>query len=244
MTLNETLKSDMRFHTVDGLFLQDNDVEHEDFIPVDDFDEWMDENPRDLTVADVTELAISGGRARRHYSIYDKFIYVSALIDKLHELMPPPIEETTTPRTWTDLKALIVRFDNACWHLIGNGDSRYSPTFKISCMFDSVNVQDFSESWHATFQDEFFPFTTEADTREELIDHAYAILAAYTEQIEANHVTAHYLTGSKHRGNRTLEPFSVEQCRNWTRWEVDFQAFPDKASALAQQQAEQTTKRS
>lgn len=239
MTVNQTIQSDAKSHTVDGLYLQDNDVEHEDFIPVDDLDEWIADNPRDITVADLTELAISGGRARRHYSIYDKFIYVNALIDKLHELVPPPADETIPRKTWIDLKALIIRFDNASWKLISATDGRYHPTFEISCMFDSVNVNHFSESWHATFQDEFFPFTTEADTREELIHQAYAILAAYTEQIEASNVTAHYLTGSKYSLNRKLEPFSVEQCRNWTRWEVDFQAFPDKASALAQQQNEQ-----
>lgn len=141
-------------------------------------------------------------------------------------------------KTWKELKELVERFDKACWSLISANGSRYTPSLEINCMFDSTNTDKFSESWHVTFQDEFFPFGTNANTMEEAIDDAYKILLEYTSQIESGTITAHYLTGPSYNKNRALHPFSVEDCRNWRRWETDFQVFSTKELALAQQQKE------
>lgn len=145
-------------------------------------------------------------------------------------------------KTWTELKELVERFDNACWSLISENGSRYSPSVEINCMFDSVNTDKFSEEWFVTFQDEFFPFGTKGDTLEEAVDKAYGILVDYTTQIETGNITAHYLIGDTYNNERKLRSFSVEDCRNWRRWETDYEVFPTKELASEQQQKEYARK--
>lgn len=140
--------------------------------------------------------------------------------------------------TWEQLKSLVKEFDEVCWSLISANGSRYSPTLEINCMYDSVNTDKFSESWHVTFQDEFFPFGTKAETMEEAVNEAYGILFDYFNQVETKEITAHYLIGDGYGKDRELRPFSVEDCRNWTRWEIDFDVFFTKKLALEQLQKE------
>ena len=136
-------------------------------------------------------------------------------------------------KTWTELKELVERFDNACWSLISTNGSRYNPTLEVYAGYDTMNTNEFIESWHVTLIDEFFPFTTKGETMEETIDKAYGILVDYTTQIETGNITAHYLTGYVHGYERKLRSFSVEDCRYWTRCEIDFEAFPTKELAMA-----------
>ena len=136
--------------------------------------------------------------------------------------------------TWTQLKKLVKDFDEDCWRLVSKNGSRYSPTLEISGAFDEGNSTTFSESWNINFIDEFFPFSATAETMEEVVDKAYGILFDYFNQVETGEVTAHYLIGDA----RELRSFSVEDCRNWKRWETDFEVFPTKKLALEQQQKE------
>ena len=137
-------------------------------------------------------------------------------------------------KTWKELKELVERFDNACWSLISANGSRYTPTLEIYGGFDSTNTDKFSESWNVTFIDEFFPFSTKAETMEEAVHKAHEILFDYTNQIESGNITAHYLTGYVHGYERKLRSFSVEDCRNWRRWETDFEVFTTKELAMEQ----------
>ena len=145
-------------------------------------------------------------------------------------------------KTWKELKALVERYDNAFWSLISTNGSRYSPLLEVSGGFDSVNATDFTESWRISFEDEFFPFSAESDTMEGAVEKAHDILLDYTSQVESGNITAHYLTGNAYGNDRKLQSFSVEDCRNWRRWETDFEVFPTKEAALTQQQKEHAIK--
>lgn len=83
MAVNKNILNSLRFHTVDGQYLQDNDVEHLDFVIIDDLKEWFNTNTQAITRRDVLEMAISGGSARRNYCTYEHFIDTDWLLSKL-----------------------------------------------------------------------------------------------------------------------------------------------------------------
>lgn len=109
MTENKNLLTNLRFHTVDGLYLQENDVEHEDYVIIEDLTDWLDEHDRALTEADITELAMSGGHARRNYSIYEKFVDVTSL---RNELTPPNTETASVKHMNIQPNQLAARIKN------------------------------------------------------------------------------------------------------------------------------------
>lgn len=74
MTNHEEIQKTIHINRVDGLYLRENDVEHEDYMLVEDLDEWFEQNTRSLTRADVDAMSRSGGNWRRNYSKYDVFI--------------------------------------------------------------------------------------------------------------------------------------------------------------------------
>lgn len=136
-------------------------------------------------------------------------------------------------KTWDDFKKLVIRYDEACWNLISEGGSRYSPEVETGSNFSSGKVWE--EYWGITFIDELFPFEVKGDTFEEVSDKAYSTLIQYTEQIESGNMTAYFLVGRKGyhhpKEKRELHPFSVDDCRKWRRYELGYEAFPTKEKA-------------
>ncbi|WP_442637683.1 hypothetical protein [Rossellomorea marisflavi] len=139
-------------------------------------------------------------------------------------------------KTWDDFKQLVIRYDEACWKLISEGGSRYTPEVETGSNFSEG--KDWEEIWSIEFIDELFPFKVSGKTFEEVSDKAYSTLIQYTEQIESGNMTAHFLVGRKYhylyKEKREVYPFSVDDCRKWRKWELGYEAFPTKEKAEEQ----------
>ena len=128
-------------------------------------------------------------------------------------------------KTWNDLKQLVTQYDNEMWNIMPPNSSRYSPSIEIGGGFDNSG-----ESWGIEFFDEFFPFSENGKTMEEVIQKAYETLDIYYQQIVKKEITAHYVVGNGKE--KRVASFSIEDCRSWRRLEIDFEPYPTKEEAM------------